>query len=128
MTGGGGAVVLGGAGEQRAARRRVFVATNIAESSVTIRDVGVVIDACRALRVGWDDARARHVPKTVWCSRSAADQRAGRTGRTCAGRVFRLVPRAFYRQLPAHEPAQLLLVGMHAELLKLASARDSEVL
>ena len=107
--------------------RRVFVATNIAESSVTIRDVSVVIDTCRALQVSWDDTSGRTESRVVWCSDAACAQRAGRTGRTGPGDVFRLLPRTLYKQLAQYEPAQLLLSGLHAEFLKLASVRDASI-
>eukprot|EP00966_Prymnesium_polylepis_P116594 2694796-Prymnesium_polylepis.1 len=87
------------AADAQGAGRRVFVATNIAESSVTIRDVSVVIDSCRALQVKWDDDAVRTESRVVWCSHAACDQRAGRTGRTGPGEVFRLVPRALYKAL-----------------------------
>ena len=104
--------------------RHVFVATNIAESSVTIRDVSVVIDTCRMLQVSWNDMTARTASRVVWCARAACDQRAGRTGRTGPGVVYRLLPRSLYAALAAFEPAQLLLSGLHAALLKLVTMRS----
>ena len=63
-------------------------------------------------QVRWDDEVSRAETKVVWCARAACDQRAGRTGRTGPGEVFRLVPRAAYPELLApFEPAQLMLSG-----------------
>ena len=76
--------------------RKIILASAIADSSVTIPNVSVVIDLCRALEVSWNYEKKRHIPKTVWASHSICDQRKGRTGRTCSGKVFRLVQQSFY--------------------------------
>ncbi|KAL0371451.1 UNVERIFIED_CONTAM: DExH-box ATP-dependent RNA helicase DExH8 [Sesamum angustifolium] len=70
--------------------RKVILATNIAESSVTIPKVGYVIDSCRSLQVFWDANRKTDSAELVWVSKSQAEQRKGRTGRTCDGHVYRL--------------------------------------
>ncbi|KAE8657661.1 Zinc finger CCCH domain-containing protein 31 [Hibiscus syriacus] len=69
--------------------RKVILATNIAESSVTIPKVAFVIDSCRSLQVFWDSARRKDSTELVWVSKSQAEQRRGRTGRTCDGIVYR---------------------------------------
>ena len=84
-------------------KRKIIVATNVAESSLTIPGVVCVIDSLRTLRVGWDSDKNREHVGTIWVSKSQADQRKGRAGRTCAGTVFRLLPRAEYEKLPTYE-------------------------
>jgi hypothetical protein len=49
--------------------------------------------------VYWDAASCRERAQVVWASQSAAEQRAGRTGRTCAGFCYRLLPRAAFFEL-----------------------------
>lgn len=49
---------------------QVILATNIAESSVTIPKVAYVIDSCRSLQVSWDNNRKKEVPDLVWVSKS----------------------------------------------------------
>lgn len=49
---------------------QVILATNIAESSVTIPKVGYVIDSCRSLQVFWDDSRKTDSAGLVWVSKS----------------------------------------------------------
>lgn len=49
---------------------QVILATNIAESSVTIPKVAYVIDSCRSLQVFWDGSRKRDAVQLVWVSRS----------------------------------------------------------
>ncbi|CAK7348308.1 unnamed protein product [Dovyalis caffra] len=83
--------------------RKVILATNIAESSVTIPKVAYVIDSCRSLQVFWDAARKKDSTELVWVSKSQADQRKGRTGRTCDGQIYRLVTSSFFSKLEDHE-------------------------
>lgn len=111
-------------------RRRVLLASAIADSSITIPGVTCVIDTCRSLQVAWDGERQRHSTMTVWTSRSICDQRQGRTGRTCAGRVFRLLPKRFYlsdNSVPTFETPQLTLSDCRNEVMSLLSSTFSEI-
>jgi HrpA-like RNA helicase len=49
---------------------QVILATNIAESSVTIPKVAYVIDSCRSLQVYWDKSRKKDCAALVWVSKS----------------------------------------------------------
>lgn len=103
--------------------RKILLASAIADSSVTIPGVTTVVDLCRSLQVKWDPERKMHTSKTVWASRSICDQRRGRTGRTCPGKVFRLVPKGFYvTKLESWEMSQLTLSSCRDEVLKLLCA------
>lgn len=77
-------------------QRHIFLASAIADSSITIRGVAAVIDLCRSLEVRWDVEQRQHQPRTVWSSKSVCNQRQGRTGRTCPGKVIRLVYQNFF--------------------------------
>jgi ATP-dependent helicase HrpB len=95
-----------------AGRRKVVLATNVAESSVTIDGVVAVVDAGLA-RV------AAHSPWTglptlalARISRAAADQRAGRAGRTRPGRALRLYTQHDYDQRPAYDPPEIARVDL----------------
>eukprot|EP00913_Durusdinium_trenchii_P006821 g6412.t1 len=84
---------------------KVILGTNIAESSVTIGDVEVVIDS--GLKLGSKQRELTYDPKrrissldTVWVSQSGAVQRRGRAGRVRAGRVLRLYSREQFDALP----------------------------
>ena len=72
------------------ARRRVVIATDIAESSVTVEGVTVVIDSGLARRPAFDPASGLSRLRTLTTSRASADQRAGRAGRTAPGTAYRL--------------------------------------
>ena len=71
-------------------RRKVVLATNIAETSLTIEGVTVVIDAGLERRPRFDAARGMGRLETVRISRASAEQRAGRAGRLGPGVCYRL--------------------------------------
>ena len=105
--------------------RRIFLASAIAESSITIPGVTCVIDTCRSLEVRWDSERSKYNPKTTWASQSICDQRRGRTGRTCAGRVFRLVHQSYYNNdFDKWEQPKLKQASCRDEILSLLSSSN----
>nr|WP_246418039.1 ATP-dependent helicase HrpB [Haloferula luteola] len=69
---------------------KIIVSTNVAETSLTIEGVRTVIDSGQARVSGFDARRGIGTLLVKKISRAAADQRAGRAGRTAAGRCFRL--------------------------------------
>ena len=91
-------------------RRKVIVSTNIAETSLTIEDVKFVIDSGQARVARFDSARGVN---TLLCERislASATQRAGRAGRTSAGRVVRLwrkTDEMYFEQYTASEISRL---------------------
>ena len=94
--------------------RKVVVATNIAETSLTIEGVVAVVDC------GLEKQRVRDTLSVVACSRAAADQRAGRAGRVRAGRGFRLYTRAaFLGEMPAVPTPEMLRTDLDGVLLSL---------
>ncbi|GJN37847.1 hypothetical protein PR202_gb26840 [Eleusine coracana subsp. coracana] len=102
--------------------RKVILATNIAESSVTIPGVAYVIDSCRSLQVYWDPIRKTDAAGLVWISQSQAEQRKGRTGRTCDGQIYRLVTGNFYRSLNDHEYPAILRLSLREQVLMVCCA------
>jgi Domain of unknown function (DUF2431)/Helicase conserved C-terminal domain/Zinc finger C-x8-C-x5-C-x3-H type (and similar) len=110
----------GSHGNSNKSVRKILLASAVADSSVTVPGVTVVIDLCRSLSVKWDSSKRQHVPKTVWSSKSICNQRRGRTGRTCAGNVYRLVPKTFFlERLQEYEEPQLTISSCRNEILKL---------
>ncbi|CAA0832022.1 Zinc finger CCCH domain-containing protein 31 [Striga hermonthica] len=107
--------------------RKVILATNIAESSVTIPKVGHVIDSCRSLQVFWDNNRKTDSAELVWVSKSQADQRRGRTGRTCDGYVYRLVTESFYGQLDDYESPAILKLSLRHQVLLICCAESKAI-
>ncbi|MEO5877141.1 MAG: ATP-dependent helicase HrpB, partial [Streptosporangiaceae bacterium] len=74
------------------ATRRVVLATSVAESSLTVPGVRIVVDSGLAREPRTDHARGLGSLTTVRASRAAADQRAGRAGREAPGWVYRCWP------------------------------------
>jgi ATP-dependent helicase HrpB len=73
-----------------AAPPRVICATNIAETSLTLPGVRLVIDSGLVRQAGYDAARGLETLSTARISKASAEQRAGRAGRVAAGRCVRL--------------------------------------
>ncbi len=71
-------------------RRKIIVSTNIAETSLTVEGVRIVIDTGVAKKSSYDPIRGVNVLLPQPISKSAADQRAGRAGRTSPGYCLRL--------------------------------------
>ncbi|XAR61337.1 RNA helicase [Bertholletia excelsa] len=107
--------------------RKVILATNIAESSVTIPKVAFVIDSCRSLQVFWDSNRKTEHTELAWISKSQAEQRRGRTGRTCDGQVYRLVTRSFFSQLDDHECPAILRLSLRHQVLLICCAESKAI-
>ncbi|KAM7362904.1 tudor domain containing 9 protein spindle E [Cochliomyia hominivorax] len=76
--------------------RKIILATNIAESSITVPDVKYVIDFCLTKTLVTDSASNFTSLQLQWASKVNCKQRAGRAGRVMNGRVYRLVPRYYY--------------------------------
>ncbi|MFY2762483.1 ATP-dependent helicase HrpB [Arenimonas sp. MALMAid1274] len=98
-------------------RRRVVLATNVAESSVTLPGVRVVIDAGQAREPRYDPNSGFSRLETVAISQASADQRAGRAGRVAEGWAYRLWPPSQrLESMRTPEIAQVELAGLALEL------------
>ncbi|CAI2359838.1 unnamed protein product [Moneuplotes crassus] len=80
-----------------AGRRKVIIATNIAESSITIPDVYYVVDLCLTKEIFYDPINKNENLQLRWASKASCRQRSGRAGRVQDGFVFRMVPHEFYK-------------------------------
>jgi ATP-dependent helicase HrpB len=111
-------------------RRKVVLATSIAETSLTIQGVRVVVDCGLARVPRFDPASGLTRLATVRVSRAAADQRRGRAGRTEPGACYRLWDAAETRALPAFADPEILDADLSGLALDLArwGARDPEAL
>ncbi len=87
---------------------KVVLATSIAESSLTIAGVTLVIDAGLSRRNRFDPSRGMDALVTLPASLASAEQRAGRAGRLAPGRCVRLWSAADQRQRPPQDPPELL--------------------
>ncbi len=107
--------------------RKVVLATSIAETSLTIEGVRVVIDSGVARVPRFDPASGLTRLATVRVSRAAADQRRGRAGRTEPGVCYRLWDEAETRALPAYADPEILDADLSGLALDLArwGAKDA---
>jgi len=85
---------------------KIVLATNIAETSVTIPDISHVIDTCRVKETRYNSSTRIKELVTVWTSRASLKQRAGRAGRVSEGVCWRLCSEDFAEQhlLPQTAP------------------------
>jgi ATP-dependent helicase HrpB len=113
-----------------AGRRKVVLATNVAESSVTIEGVVAVVDgglARVAAHSPWSGLPTLALAKV---SRASAEQRAGRAGRTRPGRALRLYTQHDFEQRPAFDPPEIARVDLTDTAMTLAAlgVRDADAL
>lgn len=100
-------------------RRKIIVATNIAETSLTIEGVRHVIDSGLARVADFDPHRGINTLHVRKISRAAADQRAGRAGRTAPGECIRLWPEREHRERPMQETPEIHRLDLAEALLTL---------
>jgi len=102
---------------QPSSRPRVVLATNLAETSVTLPDVRVVIDS-GLHRIAYSRNGSTHL-KTERISRDSADQRAGRAGRTTEGRAIRLWNTFMHQRLDPQRTSEIQRVDLCNALLQI---------
>jgi ATP-dependent helicase HrpB len=110
-----------------ASQRKLILATNVAESSVTVEGVTAVIDsglARVATHSPWSGLPTLHVARV---SKASAKQRAGRAGRTGPGRVLRLYPEEDYSRRPEHDAPEILRSDLAQLCLALRAMRIAHV-
>ncbi|WP_412544010.1 ATP-dependent helicase HrpB [Longispora sp. K20-0274] len=114
-----------GAGTQDAVlrpgtHRRVVLASAVAESSLTVPGVRIVVDAGLARAPRIDLARGLGALVTGRVSKASATQRAGRAGREAPGRAYRCWSQGEHDRLPAHAEPEVAVADLTGFLLELA--------
>ena len=100
-------------------QRKVVVATNIAETSITIEGVVYVVDSC-FVKLKWYNADTNADALVVTeVSRASAEQRAGRAGRTRPGQCYRLCTEEQFLALPANTPPEMQRTDLSQSVLQL---------
>ncbi|MFJ8136377.1 ATP-dependent helicase HrpB [Streptomyces sp. NPDC096013] len=106
------------------ARRRVVLATSVAESSLTVPGVRVVVDSGLAREPRVDHARGLSALATVRASQAAGRQRAGRAGREAPGAVYRCWAEAEDSRLPRFPAPEIKVADLTAFALQAACWGD----
>lgn len=107
--------------------RKIVIATNIAETGITIPDCSHVIDSGKVKEVRYDDRRQLTQLKEVWISRASAEQRKGRAGRVREGTCWRLFTKARYEKMYEFPVPELLRSTLDEIILRCKLAGVSDV-
>lgn len=109
--------------------RKVVLATNIAETSITIDGVVFVIDPGFVKQNSYNPRTGMSSLTVVPCSRASANQRAGRAGRVGPGKAFRLFTKwAFENEMDAHTPPEIQRTNLANVVLLLKSLGINDLL
>ncbi|KAJ3185761.1 ATP-dependent RNA helicase dhx37 [Gaertneriomyces sp. JEL0708] len=102
--------------------RLVVVATNVAETSLTIPGIKYVVDSGKVKQRQYDISSGVQTYQIAWTSRASADQRAGRAGRTASGHCYRLFSSAVFNDyFEQFSPPEILRVPIEGVVLQMKS-------
>lgn len=110
---------------------QIVLATNIAETSITIPNCKYVIDTGKEKRVCYNADSHISEMKEVWVSKASAEQRKGRAGRVQDGIVYRLYTRSKFARLEDYTPPEMLrspLDGICLQVLRMNLGNPDRVL
>lgn len=108
-------------------RRKVVLATNVAETSVTVEGVAIVIDSGLARQIEYDPAVGMDRLSLVPISQASADQRAGRAGRTGPGLCVRLWSEAGQRTRAEQTEPEIRRVDLAGPVLQLLALGERDI-
>ncbi|KAF5937832.1 hypothetical protein HYC85_025338 [Camellia sinensis] len=101
--------------------RKIVLATNIAESSITIDDVIYVIDCGKAKETSYDALNKLACLLPSWISKASAHQRRGRAGRVQPGVCYRLYPKLIHDAMPQYQLPEILRTPLQELCLHIKS-------
>uniref|UniRef100_A0A453B296 RNA helicase n=1 Tax=Aegilops tauschii subsp. strangulata TaxID=200361 RepID=A0A453B296_AEGTS len=100
-------------------KRKIIFCTNMAETSLTIKEVKYVVDSGLAKESRFVPSSGLNVLKVNWISQSSANQRAGRAGRTGAGKCYRLYSEADFSMMDVHQEPEIRKVHLGTAVLRI---------
>ncbi|KAJ4250518.1 putative ATP-dependent RNA helicase ucp12 [Fusarium torreyae] len=93
-------------------KRKIVVATNVAETSITIDDIVAVIDSGKVKETSFDVQNNMRKLEETWASRAACKQRRGRAGRVQEGRCYKLFTQNLEQQMPERPEPEIRRVPL----------------
>jgi len=107
--------------------RKIIVATNVAETSITIPGITYVVDTGLARIPRYNPRTRTTALPVVPISRSSADQRMGRCGRVANGICIRLYPEKDYLARPLHTPPEILRANLADVILRMIALKLGDI-
>ncbi|KAM1085267.1 hypothetical protein ACFX2B_010942 [Malus domestica] len=101
--------------------RKIVLATNIAETSITINDVVFVLDCGKAKETSYDALNNTPCLLPSWISKVSAQQRRGRAGRVQPGECYHLYPRCVYDAFAEYQLPEILRTPLQSLCLQIKS-------
>ncbi|KAM7471108.1 hypothetical protein LguiA_009291 [Lonicera macranthoides] len=101
--------------------RKIVLATNMAETSITINDVVFVVDCGKAKETSYDALNNTPCLLPTWISKASARQRRGRAGRVQPGECYHLYPRCVYDAFVDYQLPELLRTPLQSLCLQIKS-------
>lgn len=108
-------------------KRKVVVATNVAETSITIDDIVAVIDTGRVKETSFDPQNNMRKLEETWASRAACKQRRGRAGRVQAGICYKLYTRNLEQQMAERPDPEIRRVPLEQLCLSVRAMGTRDV-
>ncbi|RMD52338.1 ATP-dependent RNA helicase, partial [Candidatus Parcubacteria bacterium] len=100
-------------------KRRIIVATDIAETSLTVPGITMVVDSCRRRSVRYNPKTGIIERGTEFVSKDSAEQRAGRAGRVRPGDCYRIITKEEYVRMPEFRESEIKRVNLAHTVLQL---------
>ncbi|EMR08041.1 hypothetical protein PNEG_03483 [Pneumocystis murina B123] len=109
--------------------RLCVIATNVAETSLTIPNIRYVVDCGKVKERIYDEISGVQSFNIQWISKASADQRSGRAGRTGPGHCYRLYSSAFFdREFLVYSKPEILRMPIEGVVLKMKSMNIDNIL
>lgn len=107
--------------------RKIILATNIAETSITIDDVVFVVDCGKAKETSYDALNKLACLTPSWISKASAHQRRGRAGRVQPGVCYHLYPKIIYDAMPLYQLPEILRTPLQELCLQIKSLQFGSI-
>ncbi|XP_059652840.1 DExH-box ATP-dependent RNA helicase DExH3 [Cornus florida] len=107
--------------------RKIVLATNMAEASITINDIVYVVDCGKAKETTYDALNNTPCLLPSWISQASARQRRGRAGRVQPGECYHLYPRCVYESFAEYQLPELLRTPLNSLCLQIKSLQVGSI-